>query len=75
MSIEFTVLVSIIISVITVLYNIFDYDYYNSITSNDYLESNHNMSIEYDTRKWSELSKLKKVNTHNLKLTKKLNLN
>jgi len=70
MSIEFTILVSIVVSVITVLSNIFDYDYYNSITSNDYLESRHNMSIEYNMRKWNELSKLKKVNTHNLKLTK-----
>lgn len=74
LSFDFMFLISIVVSVITVLSNIFDYDYYNSMSPNDYLESMHNLSIEYDKEKWNELSKLKKINTHNLKLIKETEL-
>lgn len=63
------ILMSIIISVFTIVSNVFDYNYYNDIVSNDYLESNHSTEIEYSVEKWESLRQLDKIDS---KITKRI---
>lgn len=69
LSLRAIILISIVISVCTVISNIFDYDYYNDIDSNDYLESNHVAEVEYSIEKWRSFKQLDKIDS---KITKRI---
>lgn len=52
------IIIPVVVSFITVLSNVFDYNYYNDIDPKDYLESKHQNQVIYNDVIWDRLSDL-----------------
>jgi len=52
------VITALVLSLITVYINVFDYDKFNGISPQDYLESKHKTEVEYSEEKWHDCKRL-----------------
>lgn len=58
-------------SLIKVISNVFDYDFYNDISKKDYLESKHHFEIMYSLERWNYLKNIVKIDSHKLDIKTK----
>lgn len=62
LGIPLIIIIAFIVSVISILSNLFDYDYYNDMDPSDYLESTHKSSIPFTEAVWKRILELESEN-------------